>query len=171
MELKAHYLRTLTNDSGKCEVTFETDHTAIGWLKEHADKDLKLDVKEYRERRSLNANAYAWVLINGIANAVRQDKDKVYQDFLKHYGQSDMVSVKSEINVAPYFKYYEVAGQSKLNGTDFTHYRIFKGSSEFDTNEMSIFIDGIVEEAKALGIETRTPEELAEIKSLWATEK
>ena len=48
---------------------------------------------------------------------------------------------------------------------------MFKGSSEYDTREMSIFIDGIVSEAQGLGIDTRTPEELAEMKSLWENEK
>ena len=42
---------------------------------------------------------------------------------LKRYGQSDVVSVVSSINVSSYFKYYEEAGTSKLNGKDFTHYR------------------------------------------------
>ena len=44
-------------------------------------------------------------------------------------------------------------------------------SSEYDTREMAIFIDGIVSEAQALGIDTRTPEELAEMKSLWENGK
>ena len=69
-----------------------------------------------------------------------------------------------------YFKYYEEAGRSFLNGKEFTHYKIYKGSSEFDTKEMSIFIDGIVQEATQLGIETRTPSELALLKSEWNTQ-
>lgn len=67
------------------------------------------------------------------------------------------------------FQIFEEAGESRLNGKLFKHYRLYKGSSEFDTREMSVFIDGIVSEAKALGIQTETPEELLNIKSLWET--
>jgi hypothetical protein len=49
----------------------------------------------------------------------------------------------------------------ELNGKTFTHYRLIIGSSEYDTKQMAQFIDGIVSEAKELGIETLTPAELA----------
>ena len=86
---------------------------------------------------------------------------------LKRYGQSEMVSVVAEVPVQHYFKHYEEAGESTLKGKLFKHYRVYKGSSEFDTKEMSIFVDGIVSEAKELGIDTMTPNELLKLKSLW----
>ncbi len=88
---------------------------------------------------------------------------------LRHYGQSEMVSVLSSIDVRGYFKYYEEVATVTLEGKQFTHYRVFKGSSEYDTREMSILIDGIVYEAKNLGIETMTPDELTRIKEMWKT--
>ena len=132
---------------------------------------LSIEVKPYRERRSLNANNYAWKLITEIANVLRAGKDEIYLRMLKRYGQSDLVSVLSGIPVEHYFKYYEEAGESRLNGKDFTHYRVFKGSSEFDTREMAIFIDGIVSEAKELDIQTETPEMIAKMKALWREEE
>lgn len=134
-------------------------------------KDIRVEVKQWREKRSLNANNYAWELITKIADAMRLNKDDVYLNMLKAYGQSEMISVLSSIDIAPYLKYYEEAGQSTLNGKDFTHYRVYKGSSEFDTMEMSIFIDGIVQEAKNLGIETMTPNQIAEMESAWNDNK
>ena len=132
------------------------------------DKEkLSIEVKPYREKRSLNANAYAWVLIGKIADATRAGKDEVYLKCLKRYGQSDLISILSTVPVEHYLKYYEEAGRSTLNGKEFTHYRVYKGSSEFDTLEMTIFIDGVVSEAKELGISTETPEELARMKSMW----
>jgi hypothetical protein len=86
---------------------------------------------------------------------------------LKEYGQSEMISVRSGIDITPYLKYFEVAGESTLNGKEFTHYKVYKGSSEFDTREMSIFIDGIVQECKNVGIETMTPDEILKMESLW----
>lgn len=132
------------------------------------DKDkLSIEVKEYRERRSLNANAYAWSLIGQIADIVRAGKDEIYLMLLKRYGQSELISVLSHVPIRNYVKYFEEAGESKLNGKNFTHYRVYKGSSEFDTREMSIFIDGVVSEAKDLGIQTETPNQIAEMKARW----
>ena len=132
------------------------------------DKDkLSIEIKQYRQHRSLNANAYAWLLIGQIADVVRAGKDEIYLQLLKRYGQSELISVLSHVPIGNYVKYFEEAGESKLNGKDFTHYRVYKGSSEFDTREMSIFIDGVVSEAKDLGIQTETPNQLAEMKARW----
>ena len=138
----------------------------IQWLY-NQDKDKIFDIKEHKEKRSLNANNYAWKLITEIANVLRKPKEEVYLEMLKSYGQCEMISIVSSVDVKGYFKYYEEAGRSFLNGKEFTHYKIYKGSSEFNTKEMSILIDGIVQEAKQLGIETMTPSQLAELKSLW----
>lgn len=124
-------------------------------------------VSKTKKKRSLNANAYAWKLITEIANVVREDKEKVYQDMLKHYGQGDMISVRDTVDVKPFFDYYDIAGESVLNGKTFVHYKVYKGSSEYTTKEMSILIDGIVQEAKALDIETLTPLELDRLKEAW----
>ena len=143
-----------------------TPEEIVRWLF-NQDKEQQFEIKEYKQKRSLNANAYAWVLINKIANVMRLSKEEVYLNMLKHYGQSQIVSIVSEVNITGYFKYYEVIGTSILNNKEFNHIRVFKGSSEYDTKEMSIFIDGIVQEAKQLDIETLTPNQLAELKSLW----
>lgn len=124
-------------------------------------------IEEHKEKRSLNANAYAWVLITKISNVLRASKEEIYFLMLKRYGVSEVVSILSDINVDGYFKYYEEFGKSVLNGKEFTHYKIYKGSSEFNTKEMSILIDGIVSEAKNLNIETMTPDQLAALKSSW----
>lgn len=102
-----------------------------------------------------------------IANVLRSDKESVYVEMLKRYGQSEIVSVLSSINIAGYFKYYDEFGKGFVNGKEFTHYRVYKGSSEYDTREMSILIDGIMEEAKSLGIQTESPEEVNKILQLW----
>ena len=126
-----------------------------------------LKIKEHKEKRSLNANAYAWVLIGKIADALRTDKDSVYLTMLKKYGQSDLVSVQAHIDVKGYFKYYEEFGRASLQGKEFIHYRVFKGSSEYDSREMAVLIDGIISDAQELGIETLPPHEIERLKSIW----
>lgn len=132
------------------------------------DKDkLSVEIKQYREKRSLNANNYAWKLITEIANILRASKDEIYLCMLRRYGQSELISVLSHIPIEHYVKYFDEAGESTLNGKLFKHYRVFKGSSEFDSREMAIFIDGIVSEAKSIGIQTETPNQIAEMKARW----
>ena len=118
-------------------------------------------------KRSLNANAYAWALITQIGDAVRLSKEDVYLDMLKHYGQSEIVTVLSDIKVAGYFKYFEVAGTGTIGGKEFTHYTVYKGTSEYDTREMAIFIDGVVQECQNLSIETLSERELSLLKEAW----
>lgn len=124
-------------------------------------------IEEYKEKRSLNANSYAWVLITQIANKLSISKEECYLRMLIDYGQSEMVSVISDIDVKGFFKYYKEFGKSKLNGKWFTHYKVYKGTSEYNTKEMSIFIDGVVQEAQQLDIETKTPNEIERLKRMW----
>lgn len=133
------------------------------------DKDTVYDVKidKHREKRSLNANAYLWKLVTEIGNILNKSKEEVYLQMLIDYGQSEMVSILSEIDVKGYFKYYKLAGTSILNGKEFNHYKIYKGSSEYDTKEMSILLNGVVQEAKNLGIKTKDDIELERLVEEW----
>jgi hypothetical protein len=150
------------------QIVCNEKQAALACYNELANEEkLSVKIAKYRERRSLNANNYAWHLINEIANKVRAGKDEVYLTMLKRYGQSEMISVVAAVDMAGFVKYYEEVGESELNGKLFKHYRIYKGSSEYDKESMAIFIDGIVSEAKELGIPTETPEHIANMKSLW----
>lgn len=133
------------------------------------DKDTIYDVKinKHREKRSLNANAYLWKLVTEIGNILNKSKEEVYLQMLIDYGQSEMISIFSEINVKGYFKYYKLAGTSILNGKEFNHYKIYKGSSEYNTKEMSILLEGAVQEAKNLGIKTKEDYEIEKLIEEW----
>lgn len=143
-----------------------TSKKIITWLLNQNSNSL-FEIKDYKEKRSLNANNYAWKLITEIGNVLGLSKEEVYLRMLEDYGQSEMVSIVSDKDIKGYFKYYKVAGQTELNNKLFTHYIIYKGTSEYNTKEMSIFIDGIVHEAQQLGIETKTPDEIESLKRMW----
>lgn len=144
----------------------------IKWLFTQ-DREKQFDISEHKEKRSLNANAYAWSLIGKIADAMRITKDEAYLKALKDWGQSEIVSVLSSINVSGYFKYFEAIGTGtivdKKTGKvkEFTHYKVYKGSSEYDTREMSILIDGLIQDAKELNIDTLPPNEVQRLKEMW----
>ena len=130
-----------------------------------------IEIKKHREKRSLNANAYAWVLIEKIAEKMKMSKEDIYKRELCDYGtiatdddgRKIIFSLKADIDVSKYFKYYKELGYSK--DKKFKHYYVLKGSSEYDSNEMSKFIDGIVQDCQTLGIETMTPEEIAKLEA------
>lgn len=134
----------------------------IQWLFTQ-DRDKQYEIKEHKEKRSLSQNAYAWKLINELANKLNRSKDDIYLEMLKSYGQNEVVSILSNINPAGYFKYYEPIGTGVINEKEFTHYRIYKGSSEYDSREMAVLIEGIIQEAEAQGIPTLTPEEVSKM--------
>ena len=134
------------------------------------DETKKYVIEEYKEKRGLKANGYAWELITQIGNVLRKSKEEVYLQILRDYGQSEIVSILSSINPEGYFKYWEKIGTSVLNSKEFSHIKIYKGTSEYNTKEMSIFIDGVVQEAEQLGIETKPPEEIERLKRMWKNE-
>lgn len=135
------------------------------------DKRLVIDIKQYRKKRSLNANAYAWVLITEIANKLRASKEEIYFIMLKRYGQGGQAKIpiaKAEL-FKRQWKYIEQDEQYPDDrGARF--FRFWVGSSHYNTEEMSIFIDGIVSEAEELGIQTKTPDQIADMVSLWGQE-
>lgn len=156
--------------TGKATLTLaiNEEQTAKNLFDELHEADrLSIKIDKWREKRSLNANNYAWKLMTEIGNILRASKDDIYLEMLKRYGQSEIISVLSHIPIGEYVKYCEEAGETTLNGKLFKHYKVYKGSSEFDTREMSIFLDGVVDEAKCLGIPTETPDQIARLKSLW----
>lgn len=158
------------NEEGKLILTFAINErmAAFELIDEYIGKDkLSIKVEQYREKRSLNSNNYAWKLMTEIGNKTRKSKEEVYLDMLKAYGQSEMVSVVASVPFGKFVKYFEEVGESNLKGKLFKHYRVYQGSSEFNTEEMSIFLDGVVNEAQNLGIPTETPEQIARMKDLW----
>lgn len=138
----------------------------IRWLL-NQDKEKLFEVKQHRQKRSLTANAYAWLLMGKIADVIRSSKDEVYMEMLRRYGQSQVVSVVSEADIDGYFKYFEPFAETFLNGKCFTHYKVYKGSSEYNSKEMAVLIDGIVSEAEELEIETLPPAEIQRMKEMW----
>ena len=131
---------------------------------------LSINVDKYREKRSLNANAYAWVLIQKIAEAVDSDKWSVYLRCLQDYSRRFTHIIVKENAVEEMKKLCRTCvdlGEIKWNGKAGHQLQVYYGSSTFNTKDMSVFLDGIVRECQELGIETKSPAELERMKALW----
>jgi len=151
---------------GDCLLTISTREDC-GKLMDELGADIDVTVKKHRQRRSLDANAYAWVLIDKLAARMGITKTEAYQQAVRNVGgNSDIVCIRDKA-VAKLREGWEKNGvgwvtdtfPSKLAGC--TNVILYYGSSTFDTEQMSRMIDNIVQDCKALGIETMPPDKLA----------
>jgi hypothetical protein len=119
-----------------------------------AGKEVSVTITEPKQKRSINANDYFWLIVGKIADKMRTSKDEIYLKMLQRYGQHIVVTVKTGYDISKAgFKYYEKLRDGLINGKEFTAWRIFIGSSQYSKEEMSVLIDGAVSEAKELGID------------------
>lgn len=147
---------------------------AMALARKHRDKDYCLTVKEFRKKRSLDANAYAWVLIHKIADAMRIKPEEVYLQQIPNVGDNYTPMCVREGDVERFKRAWESnglgwpvkdLGQANIRGC--RNLMCYHGSSTYDTAQMSRLIDNIVQDCKALGIETLTPDKLSLLKEEW----
>lgn len=138
---------------------------------------ISIVIKKYRKKRSLDANAYFHVLVGKMADVIGNSKPAVKNMLLSKYGQYAIendslvhliiredidVSEREDIHLSP-----TSCMKTLDDGKLYRVYRLMRGSHTYNTEEMSKLIDGTVEEAKELGIETMTPNQVEEMKQRW----
>ena len=152
--------------AGKQRLTFELDGDFREQYDTLKDGDVELTVKRFRQKRSLDANAYCWLIIDKIAQRMRMTKVDVYRDHIRHIGGvSETVCVQDRAvdKLCEAWSKNGIGWQtetfpSKIPGC--TNVTLYYGSSTYDTEQMSALIDALVRTAKALGIDTMPEEEL-----------
>jgi len=136
-------------------------------------KQLDVEIQQHRKKRSMDANAYCWVLCQKIAEVIGSTKEEVYQKAVREVGQFEILPIREEA-VETWIErwgsrglgwFAEVMDDSKLDG--YKRVISYYGSSVYDTREMSILIDALVQEARELGIETMPAEELQSLINEW----
>lgn len=135
---------------------------------------LDIEIKKHRRKRSLDANRYYWELASRLAESLHVSKPYIHNYLLRRYGQIEMIDEQAVYIVIPdtesaqksvdeaqtyHLKPTPQVKQGK-GSTMYRTYMMLKGSSEYDTKEMSHLIDGLVSECKEMGIETLSPTEL-----------
>lgn len=171
-------------------ISFQTVKMEAGWLmikpepqdmgramaivRQHKPKLYDLEIKEHRKKRSLDANAYAWVLIGKLADALRMPPNLVYIQAIRDVGGNyEIIPIKAES--AELFREIwqkqgigwpcDDMGASKIHG--YRNLRCYYGSSTYDTRQMSQLIDNLVQDCKALDIETLPPDKLSAMMEGW----
>lgn len=128
-------------------------------------QELIITAKPHKAKRSLDANAYFWVLCDRIAKRLSSDKWTIYLLQLSKYGVFADLQIKTQALeiLKEKFRYIEVLQE----GEESCAVRCYFGSSTYNTHEMSDLINGTITEAEGLGIETITPAEKERMLSLW----
>lgn len=138
-------------------------------------KKIDVEIKEHRERRSLDANAYFHLLVDKLAKALGISAEDCKVKMVLDYGTIDTdeqglkigFKLLESISVDKVCKYAKKIGSVVENGRNFNQYIVYKPTHEYNSKEMATLINGVVEECKQVGIETRTPLEIAELCNLW----
>ena len=166
MAMKAELVDIVTDMNGKQRVTFAPCADFRDKFFELKDGEVSVEIKKWRNKRSLDANAYAWVLIDKIAAEMSLDKVEVYREALRDIGGvSEPVCVREDA-VQKVIDEWVSGGlgkqadiiPSKIPGC--VTVMLYFGSSTYNSKQMSSLIDHLVFEAKELGIETLPPHEL-----------
>lgn len=157
------------------KISFHTDDTDalnyIGGL--DTQKPLEVNFKRHRPKRSVDANALFWKLADEVAIVLNSTKEEVYRNIVYDVGVFDDIAIVeagcdkfvSNWNSKGIGWIAEVQPDCKINGCK--KIRCYYGSSTYNTKQMSRLIDRVIDEAKSLGIETATPDEIERLKQQW----
>ena len=162
------------------QITFKTDEKikAIAELASYIDsleagKVYTVTVEPQKKRRSLDANAYCWVLLDKIAAQLHESKEAVYRGYIKEVGGgSAVMSVKSEAvdKLCETWSNNGLGWQAEtMPSADegCTTVVLYYGSSSYDSAQMARLIDLIVQDCEIFGIETKDPAELERLVEKW----
>lgn len=140
-------------------------------------KKISITIKAYKKKRSLDANAYFHVLVGKIADVTGNSKVYIKNKLIAEYGQYEtindaLVPLPLDDDIDAYnveFVHLQPTSRTTTNqkGKVFRVNLVMRGSHTYDTDEMSKLIDGAVYEAKELGIETMTPNQIKEMMERW----
>lgn len=143
-------------------------------LVESEPLDKLWDIKEHKAKRSLNQNSYYWALLAKVAEKSSISRNRCHNEMLASYGQDEYVddrlvyvtipdNEKAEREAMEAETYHLRPTSSVMDGNDGMLYRVWvmlRGSHTYNTAEMRRLLEGMIDEAKQLGIETLPEEEL-----------
>lgn len=140
---------------------------------------LSIKISKYREKRSLDSNSYFWLLCGKLAEKlsdekVKYTKEDIYRKSIKEIGVYKDFQGLSQPDAKTLRHAWELLGTGWITEqVDFMPdgetviVRCYYGSSQYNKKQMSRLIDNIVQDCQAVGIPTKTPDELADMLSLW----
>ena len=136
----------------------------INWLYSQG-KDKLFEIKEYKEQRNKKQNAKYYKLLGQLAMALNISVEELHFEMLKNYSQRYEMCIPSNVEVRG-IDYYERKSKFIKNEVEYSTYYVYVPSHELNTKEFAYLLNGLCEECRQQGIETLSPNELAELKQL-----
>ena len=174
MECKG-YIKDINLKDNKVLINLETENKTI--LEEleklfNSQKQMKIEIKKYRKKRSLDANAYFWVMVDKLSEKLSIGRTEMYRKYIKEGGVMQIIPIKTEC-VDKWISIWEEKGDgwfcetmtSKLPG--YTNIKTYFGSSSYDSNEMARIIDLAIQDCRAEEIETLSDQEINNLIKEW----
>lgn len=173
---------SLDYESGKKLITFMVEDASDQGIEWSRGKDLRITVKEWKNKRSLDANAYYHALLGKLASKLRMSTTELHNRMLMQHGQLDMIgdnlitvelpdTLEAERKAYTADTYHlKPTSEVKVYHTDGREMRIWlmlRGSHTYNTAEFSMLLNGLIEECKWQGIPTDTPEQIAQMMALY----
>lgn len=153
--------------SGRFRLTFEMESFLPNMVDAIRDVCLRLSIKKWKKKRSLDANALYWVINSQMAQVLDTTPEELHEELLQRYGLLDTtddghisITVRANVDmrrIDGHWRLYKVSRDGKWKS-----YLRIRGTSEYDTAEMAYFIERVIEDARELGIDTETPDQKAE---------
>jgi hypothetical protein len=142
---------------------------ALELTSELKDKQYVCEVKEYREKRSLDANSALWKMLSMMADVLNANKDDLYLEMLSRYGVFTHVVVKPNVveRLKHEWKTVRVLGEVTINGKTGIQLQCYFGSSTYDSKEFATLLDGVISEAKEIGVDFISREEQERMLNEW----
>lgn len=159
--------------TGQAVITLTADGGILKHLEKLVGKALTCSLKIFRKQRSLDANAYCWVLLDKLSACLGIPKEELYRGYIRQMGGNNMVVCIQDEALAELCVKWSFNGlgwqydtlDSKIDGC--TNVILYYGSSTYDTEQMSRLIDMVIQDCKACDIETKTPDQINEMLAKW----
>ena len=130
------------------------------------------EIKEHREKRSLDANRYYWELCGKLAKAINDKPENIYRSHIRDVGNYETICIQTRAVddfkrrwCSNHLGRFVETRESKLPGC--TTVLAYYGSSDFDSLEMSRLIDNCIQDCKSVGVETLPPDKIQAMKEEW----
>lgn len=171
--------REATLEAGKLTVSVPRDQLGIvmGWLKSRKKMDYDLTVKEHRKKRSLDANAKLWALINELSVKLRIPPDEIYQGYIPDVGNNFKFIPALPEEVEGWTRDWcrghigrmvEDIGPCRTESlSGYRLLKLYRGSSEYDVPTFNRLLDLVIQDCKAVGIETLSERERSLLMEEW----
>ena len=142
------------------------------------DVPVEIEIKKAQKHRSMEANRYAWVLIDQIAEKLSMKRSEVYRNAIRDIGGVSNDGLMKTDAVPLFREIWEKGGLGNQveiidteEGTGWSSIRVYHGSSSYSTSQMHALLESLIQDAEALGIPTITPKEEERMLGKWAKKK